>query len=205
MLAIHLELFCVTQCALRWSIYGWLLWQCGHKTTSGESTRGSHSSLQLLLPGFVLWLRCCSCNELKLGTETKADPSMSRQALRETILTDTQLQGYEKQTECSSQSMSEHWHTSLWITYNGCLGFYVTVLVILTVKCLSCAIFSTGSSSVAAATCYKSCYHQRLTKDTIKKEKTNGAETDKHKASFIECGPLFCLQYTILVCHMWKY
>lgn len=36
------------------------------------------------------------CNELKLGTETKADPSMSRQTLRETILTDSQLQGSEK-------------------------------------------------------------------------------------------------------------
>lgn len=47
----------------------------------------------------ALWPWRCSQNVLKLGTETEAEPSISRQTLRETILTDSQLQGSEKQKQ----------------------------------------------------------------------------------------------------------
>lgn len=72
---------------------------------------GSEGGLILPLnpsrPVLALWPWRCSQNVLKLGTETEAEPWISRQTLRETILTDSQSQGSEKpKTECSGLSWS---------------------------------------------------------------------------------------------------
>lgn len=71
---------------------------------------GSEGGLILPLnpsrPVLALWPWRCSQNVLKLGTETEAEPWISRQTLRETILTDSQSQGSEKpKTECSGSEL----------------------------------------------------------------------------------------------------
>lgn len=152
----------ITQPALRRCIYGWLLRQCGHRTTGGGSRSGGEGGA-LILPlnpsRLVLASRprrCCQ-NVPKLGAGSEAEPSISRQTLRETTRTDSQLQGSEKQKKTPSAVVRAVTPTrSLFMTNSHCLGlrhFYQSIDLWGGHMFVACDQHNTGSGGGAAATC----------------------------------------------------
>lgn len=142
---------------------------------------GSHSSL---LPGFVLWPWCCSQNELKFGTETKADPLMSRQTLRETILTESQLQDSEKHKQSavvwsglSCDTEASHHRHPLFLSLLSVYWSFGWSNV--------CRVWSTGQAWAPLQQPHaNSCYHQWLRWHFYQRTNTNGAEIEKYSVLY---------------------
>lgn len=121
---------------------------------------------------------------------------MSRQALRETILTESQLQDSEKHKQsavvwsglsCDTEA-SHHRHPLF--------GFLSLLSVYWSFGWSNvCLVWSTVQAWVPLQQPHaNSCYHHWLRWHFYQRTNTNRAEIDKYKVSFITSGPLFCLQ-----------